>query len=96
LSDLKWLDYVYMSGSALLTLFAYPLIFLFERIFGLPTDFSLLELADTNNKLLRELSMNAAGTFQHSLQVANLAEEAIFALGGNALYSPARAHYIMT
>ncbi len=93
LSDLKWLDYVYMSGSALLTLFAYPLIFLFERIFGLPTDFSLLELSDTNNKLLRELSMNAAGTFQHSLQVANLAEEAIFTLGGNALLTRTGALY---
>jgi cyclic-di-AMP phosphodiesterase PgpH len=93
LSDLKLLDYLYMSGSALLTLFAYPLIFLFERIFGLPTDFSLLELADTNNKLLRELGMNAAGTFQHSLQVANLAEEAIFALGGNTLLTRTGALY---
>lgn len=84
-SDLKWMDYIYMSGAALLTLFAYPLIFMFERLFGLPTDFSLLEHADTNNILLRELGLHAAGTFQHSLQVANLAEEAIFAIGGNAL-----------
>jgi cyclic-di-AMP phosphodiesterase PgpH len=93
LSDLKWMDYVYMSGAAFLTLFAYPIIFLFERIFGLPTDFSLLELSDTNNKLLRELSMNAAGTFQHSLQVANLAEEVIFTLGGNALLTRTGALY---
>ena len=71
--------------SGLLTLFAYPLIFSFERVFRLPTDFSLLELSDINSKLLRELSIKAPGTFQHSLQVANLAEEAIFAIGGNSL-----------
>lgn len=77
--------YLYFAGSALLTLFAYPLIFIFEKTFGLPTDFSLLELSDTNSPLLRELNLNAPGTFQHSLQVANLAEEAINKIGGNSL-----------
>ncbi len=83
--NLYWRDFVYFAGGAFLTLFSYPLIFLFERMFGLPTDFSLLELADTNNTLLRKLGMQAPGTFQHSLQVANLSEEAIIAIGGNSL-----------
>lgn len=71
--------------SAITTLMAYPLIYLFERIFGFVTNVSLLELADTNNVLLRKLSMHAPGTFQHSLQVANLAEEAVYAVNGNPL-----------
>jgi putative nucleotidyltransferase with HDIG domain len=93
LNNLEWISFAYFGGAALLTLFAYPLIFLFERIFALPTDFSLLELADTNNRLLRELNLNAPGTFQHSLQVANLAEEAIFYIGGNALLTRTGALY---
>lgn len=92
-SDLVLRDYIYFAVGAMLTLFAYPLIFLFERLFALPTDFSLLELADTNNDLLRQLSMLAPGTFQHSLQVANLAEQAIYALGGNALLTRTGALY---
>lgn len=91
--EMQWVDFSYFLGAALLTLFAYPLIFLFERLFGLPTDFSLLELADTNNDLLRQLAMLAPGTFQHSLQVANLAEEAIFAIGGNTLLTRTGALY---
>lgn len=91
--DLQWVDFSYFLGAAMLTLFAYPLIFLFERLFRLPTDFSLLELADTNNDLLRQLAMLAPGTFQHSLQVANLAEEAIFAIGGNSLLTRTGALY---
>ena len=73
------------GGSALLTLFSYPLIYIFEKMFGFITDVTLVELSNTNNKLLRELSMKAPGTFQHSLQVANLAEDAIYEVGGNAL-----------
>lgn len=92
-TDMLIRDYLYFAAGALLTLFAYPLIFLFERLFGLPTDFSLLELSDTNNDLLRQLSMLAPGTFQHSLQVANLAEEAIFTVGGNALLTRTGALY---
>ena len=59
--------------NGLLTLFAQPLIYLFERIFKLVSDVSLLELSDTNTKLLKELSDRAPGSFHHSLQVANLA-----------------------
>ncbi len=78
-------DFAWFGISALLTLFSYPLIFIFEKIFGFTSDVSLLELSDTNRKLLRELASRAPGTFQHSLQVANLAEEAIYKIGGNSL-----------
>ncbi len=78
-------DYAWFGISAMLTLFSYPLIFIFEKIFGFISDVSLLELSDTNGKLLRELASRAPGTFQHSLQVANLAEEAIYNIGGNPL-----------
>jgi putative nucleotidyltransferase with HDIG domain len=85
-SDLiKKVDFAWFGVSAMLTLFSYPLIFVFEKLFGFTSDVSLLELSDTNGKLLRELALRAPGTFQHSLQVANLAEEAIYTIGGNAL-----------
>jgi putative nucleotidyltransferase with HDIG domain len=77
--------FLWFAGSSTLTLIVYPLIFINEKMFGLPTDFSLMELSDTNSKLLRELSMKAPGTFQHSLQVANLSQEAIYHIGGNPL-----------
>ena len=70
-----------------------PLIFAFEKIYGLVSDVSLLELTDTNNPLLRRLSDEAPGTFQHSLQVANLAEEGILSIGGNPLLVRAGAIY---
>lgn len=79
------LDFAWFGISAMLTLFSYPLIFVFEKLFGFISDVSLLELSDTNRKLLRELASRAPGTFQHSLQVANLAEEAVYVVGGNAL-----------
>ncbi len=82
---MTWHDFAWFGISAMLTLFSYPLIFVFEKIFGFISDVSLLELSDTNGKLLRELASRAPGTFQHSLQVANLAEEAIYSIGGNAL-----------
>ncbi|MDQ3052137.1 MAG: HDIG domain-containing protein [Bacteroidota bacterium] len=75
----------WLIGNVLLTLFTYPLIYIFEKVFGLTSDVSLMELADTNAPLLRELSIKAPGTFQHSMQVANLAEAAIFKIGGNSL-----------
>jgi putative nucleotidyltransferase with HDIG domain len=74
-----------MAGNAALLLFAYPLIFLLERTFGYITDVTLIELGNSNNKLLRELAHKAPGTFQHSLQVANLAEEASYAIDGDRL-----------
>ena len=71
--------------NGLLTLFAQPMIYLFERLFKLVSDVSLLELSDTNAKLLKELSDRAPGTFHHSLQVANLAETAADEIGANTL-----------
>ena len=82
---ITWFDFAWFGVSATLTVFSYPLIFIFEKIFGFTSDVSLLELSDTNGKLLRELAYRAPGTFQHSLQVANLAEEAIYTIGGNTL-----------
>lgn len=79
------LDFAWFGISSMLTLFSYPLIFVFEKLFGFISDVSLLELSDTNRKLLRELASRAPGTFQHSLQVANIAEEAMYVIGGNAL-----------
>lgn len=77
--------FLLFGGSAALTLFSYPLIFLFEKLFGQVTDVTLMELSDSNSPLLRQLSLNAPGTFQHSMQVANIAEAAIYEIGGNAL-----------
>jgi putative nucleotidyltransferase with HDIG domain len=81
------------AASSALTLFALPLIYLLERIFQEITDLSLLELSNTNNPLLRELALRAPGTFQHSIQVANLAEEALAAIGGNVLLARTGALY---
>jgi putative nucleotidyltransferase with HDIG domain len=79
------LYYGYFAVNAILTLIASPLLFGYEKIFGFVSDVTLMELGDTNNPLLRRLSYEAPGTFQHTLQVANLAEAAIFEIGGNAL-----------
>ena len=71
--------------NGLLMLFVQPLIYIYEKIFGLVSDVSLLELSDTNSRLLKELSDKAPGTFNHSLQVANLAEAAANEIGANTL-----------
>jgi len=85
--------FVMFAGSAMLTLFSYPLIFVFEKLFGYVTDVSLMELSNTNSKLLREMASKTPGTFQHSMQIANLVEEVIFEIGGNALLARAGALY---
>ncbi|WP_034892485.1 HD family phosphohydrolase [Gillisia sp. Hel_I_29] len=71
--------------GGLATLFVQPLIYIYEKLFGLVSDMSLLELSDTNSKLLKELSEKAPGTFHHSLNVANLAEAAANEIGANAM-----------
>ena len=71
----------------LLTLFIYPLIYIYEKMFGLVSDVSLLELSDTNSSLLKELSNKAPGTFHHSINVANLAEACANEIDANALLS---------
>ena len=91
--EIEWINFVPFIISVLLSLLAYPLIYAFERVFGITSDVALIELTNTNNKLLRELAFKAPGTFQHSLQVANLAEAAIFKIGGNSLLVRAGALY---
>ena len=71
--------------NGLLMLFVQPLIYIYEKVFGLVSDVSLLELSDTNANLLKILSEKAPGTFHHSLQVANLAEAVANEIGANAL-----------
>ncbi len=93
LDSVRTADFINYGISAVLVLLAYPLIFLFEKMFGFVSDVTLLELADTNNPLLRELAEKAPGTFQHSMQVANLAEEAIRKIGGSTLLIRAGALY---
>ncbi len=85
--------YAYFAINGLLLLASYPLIFLFEKMFGFLSDATLLELSDTNNPALRELAEKAPGTFQHVMQVANLAEEAIRKIGGNPLLMRVGALY---
>lgn len=93
LSFVNWRDYIWLGGNGLLILTSYPLIYIFERMFGFLSNLTLMELSDTNNPLLRKLSELAPGTFQHSMQVANLAEEAIFRIGGNTLLVRTGAMY---
>ncbi len=92
-TSIDWMDFVPFVVSVLLTLLAYPLIYLFEKVFAITSDITLIELTNTNAPLLRELAFTAPGTFQHSLQVANLAENAIYSIGGNALLVRAGALY---
>ncbi|MFA5647644.1 MAG: HDIG domain-containing metalloprotein [Bacteroidales bacterium] len=75
----------WFAANALLLLASYQLIYVFEKTFGFLSDTTLMELGDTNQDLLRKLAEVAPGTFQHSLQVANLAESAIYQIGGNPL-----------
>jgi len=78
-------DLLLVGINSVLVLMAYPLLWVFERAFDITTDLTLLELSDTNRPLLKELSLRAPGTFNHSLQVANLAEAAAAAIGAHAL-----------
>jgi cyclic-di-AMP phosphodiesterase PgpH len=82
---IKWEMFIWFVLSGLATLFVQPLIYAYEKIFGLVSDVSLLELSDTNSKLLKELSNKAPGTFHHSLNVANLAEASANEIGANAM-----------
>ncbi len=85
LDGVDWTQLLWFGGNGLLILTVYPLIYIFERLFGFLSDATLFELSDTNQPLLRKLAEQAPGTFQHSLQVANLAEEAVLRVGGNPL-----------
>lgn len=83
--NVRWFTFGFFLLNGMITLFAQPLIYIYEKIFGMVSDVSLLELSDTNSKLLKELSNKAPGTFHHSLQVANLAEAAANEIGANAM-----------
>jgi putative nucleotidyltransferase with HDIG domain len=74
-------------------IFTYVLIIIFESVFDLTTDMTLLELSDLNQPLLRELAMQAPGSYHHSIIVGNLAESATEAIGGNALLARVGAYY---
>jgi putative nucleotidyltransferase with HDIG domain len=85
LDNVHWFTFGFFLLNGMITLFAQPLIYIYEKMFGMVSDVSLLELSDTNSKLLKELSNKAPGTFHHSLQVANLAEAAANEIGANAM-----------
>jgi putative nucleotidyltransferase with HDIG domain len=89
----EWMNTTWLFANALLTLFAYPIIYIYEKIFGVLSDVKLIELSDVNTPLIRELSLKAPGTFQHSMQVANLAEAAVYRIGGNTLLVRVGAMY---
>lgn len=86
-------DIFHLFVGSLLSVAAYPLIYLFEKVFGLLSISRLDELADTSNPLLRELEVKAPGTFQHSLQVMSMADSACRAVNANAHLVRAGALY---
>jgi putative nucleotidyltransferase with HDIG domain len=93
IAGINWINYAWFAGNSVLILLSYPLIFLFEKTFGFLSDATLFELSDTNQPLLRRLAEEAPGSFQHSIQVANLVEDAARAIGGNPLLVRAGALY---
>ena len=93
LENFTWDDVGIFAMNALFTMLTLPLSFLFERVFGFVTNMTLLELSNTNSPLLRKFASEAPGTFQHVMQVADLCEEALFAIGGNMLLARTGAMY---
>lgn len=88
-----WHDVAKMLIGSFLSMALYPMIFLFERVFGLVSDSRLEELSNTGNKLLRELEIKAPGTFQHSLQVMSMCTAAARAIGADEYLIRAAAMY---
>jgi putative nucleotidyltransferase with HDIG domain len=93
LESMNWKNYFWFAGNGVLLMLSYPLIFIFEKTFRFVSDATLFELSDTNQPLLRKLAEKAPGSFQHSLQVANLAEEASREIGANNLLARTGALY---
>jgi len=85
ISSIDYQPLLWFAGNGFLILTSYPLIFIFEKSFGFLSDSTLLELSDSNQPLLRQLAEKAPGTFQHSMQVANLSEAVVHQIGGNPL-----------
>mgnify|MGYP000293293731 CR=1 FL=1 len=92
-SQIKWDYFILFSANGLLSFLSLFFIYMYEKIFGLVSDVTLLELSNTNSKLLRELNEKAPGTFQHSMQVANLAEAAANEIGANSMLARTGALY---
>lgn len=92
-ANLNWSKFLYFTLNGAATLFVLPLIYIYEKLFGLISDESLKELSNTNSKLLRELAEKAPGTFQHSLQVANLAEACAVEIKANEMLVRTAALY---
>ena len=93
IDNLEIFNFLLFILCGLLTLFVYPLIYIYEKVFNLVSDVSLLELSDTNSPLLKELSNKAPGTFHHSMNVANLAESSANEIGGNSMLARVGALY---
>lgn len=93
ISAIRWNELIWFPANVLIFMALYQLVYLFEKIFGFVTDITLFELCDTNHFLLRQLAEKAPGTFQHSVQVANLAEAAAKEIGANPLYARTGALY---
>ncbi|MBQ2435759.1 MAG: HDIG domain-containing protein [Bacteroidaceae bacterium] len=85
--------YINFFINSLLLLFTYPLMLLYEKLFRFTSDVTLMELSNFNIKLLRQLSENAPGTFQHSMQVSNLAAAAAQKVGASSLLVRTGAMY---
>ena len=84
LTQIDYSNYNYLIANGIALLFVYPLLYLIEKTFGFTSDITLIELSNTNNKLLRTMSEEAPGTFNHSIQVANLAGEIANKIGAKA------------
>ena len=84
LNKLNWGMYIYFCINITLILFTYPLLFMLEKTFGFTSDVTLVELSNINNPLLRQMSETVPGTFQHSMQVANLAAEVANHIGAKS------------
>ena len=93
LQNLRYTRYIILGISSILLLLSYSFIYLIERVFGLLSDISLIELTNTNKPLLQRLSEDAPGTFQHSIQVANLASNVASKIGADSLLVKAGAFY---
>ena len=93
IDNIELFNFLLFIICGLLTLFVYPLIYIYEKMFNLISDVSLLELSDTNTPLLKELSNKAAGTFHHSMNVANLAESSANEIGANSMLARVGALY---
>ena len=84
-NQINWGYFIMFAANGVLSFLSVFFIYMYEKIFGLVSDVTLLELSNTNSKLLRELNEKAPGTFQHSMQVANLAEAAANEIGANSM-----------